>query len=370
MNHKNAAARAALAGLLAAVGSLAHAQPAGQVQIYGQLNAAVTYRTHQAGGGAGWELGNSPLHASWLGLRGREDLGGGLAALFRLESDVKLDGGSGGLAVAGSNRFWNRQSTVGLNWREQASLTLGRQFHVSSDRVIVALDVFQAGGSSVHITPLGMFGVNRFVGNDTRVDDSIKLRLNGPAGLSAAASVGLNESSGRSHAFDLAQTTPDYTLGAYYLDLHAPAALPATGQVPTHRMWGLGGNLPVGALRLYLNYLRSTLDATAANRRVQENRLLALGVSWQPSAPLLLRAGAYHDRGRALNGVAGRDGEKNTLVLAGEYYLSKRSSLNAALFTNRYSGGYRLDPLNLVALNRDPAAAHAEGLSLGMRHNF
>ena len=68
------------------------------------------------------------LPSIW-GIKGSEDLGGGLTASFALESD--LDASTGGTNRGGSTlsadgaRFWARQANISLS-NEMGSLTLGR----------------------------------------------------------------------------------------------------------------------------------------------------------------------------------------------------------------------------------------------------
>ena len=57
-------------------------------------------------------------------------------------------------------------------------------------------------------------------------------------------------------------------------------------------------------------------------------------------------------------------------MLSTEYALSRRTSLNAAVFSNRFSGGYRQEAVNLAGLGRDPAASSVGGFSAGMVHTF
>ena len=145
-----------LAALVLTDAALAQ-QATGSVQIYGTVGASVTHKTNQTGGVSNKEVSNSLLAASAIGLRGTEDLGGGMSAVFRLESALN----------------------------PAATITAGRQFPAGSDRVIRSLDVYQVGGTSLHVTPLALFGVNRFVGNDGRSNSSVKLRATGPMGMQA-----------------------------------------------------------------------------------------------------------------------------------------------------------------------------------------
>jgi predicted porin len=368
-------ARAACAACTACTASLlasppAIAQPAGSVQMYGSITAAVIHKSNQTGGSSLSEVGNSLLSASYFGLRGSEDLGGGLGASFRLESALATDTGGAGSTVAGTSKFWGRQSFVGLNVGQTASLTLGRQFHAATDRVIRTLDVNNVAGTSLHTTPLALFGVNRFAGNDGRADDSAKLRLNGPMGLQAGASFGADDGAGRSSTLDLAQVTDTYSVAAWLAEFNSPNLIATTGKRPRHALWGVGGNLRLGPVRLYVHWLDSDLEASVANRPNQTNRLLHLGANWQASDLVTVKAAWYQDDGKALNGVVGRDGKKETLVLSAEYFLSKRTSLHAALASNRFDGGYRLEPTNLAGLGRDTNASSTRALTAGIRHDF
>lgn len=352
-------ALAAMAGPGAAM-----AQAGGGLQVYGQLTAGVTHKNGQTGGTSVTELTNSQFAASMLGLRGSEDLGGGMSAVFRLEHGLNAD--TGAMSAA---KFWNRQSFVGLNVNPMVTVSIGRQFHASTERAIQSLDVHNLGGTSLTVTPLALFGVNKFVANDSRADDSLKLRLRGPAGLTAGFSTALDDGAGRSHSFDLAQVTPAYTVAAYAVKFESPT-IAANGTRPTHVAWGVGGNVPIGPVRLYGHYLHSDLDPSAVGRIVQTNKIIVLGANWQATPTTSIKAAVTHDKGTALNGVTGRNGSKDTVVVSAEYYLSKRTSLNAGWFSNRFTNGYKLDPVNIAALGRDPASSSTSGITTGIRHDF
>ena len=80
---------------------------------------------------------------------------------------------------------------------------------------------------------------------------------------------------------------------------------------------------------------------------------------------------AYNDdRGTNLNNTAGRDGKKTTIVTSAQYLLSKRTDLYVAAFQNRFADGYKLETLNISALNRDPKASSVTGYSAGITHRF
>ena len=116
------------------------AQAQSSVTLFGLLDASVEYSNDQANatvaggvvteGKSGLRLKNGVAYGSRFGVRGSEDLGGGLRAIFTLEHRLDIDTGdtSGGSGlVAGNQKFWNGQAWVGLSggWGQ---LTAGRQY--------------------------------------------------------------------------------------------------------------------------------------------------------------------------------------------------------------------------------------------------
>ena len=64
-----------------------------------------------------------------FGLRGSEDLGGGLKAIFTLESGFNIGNGK----FANNSGMFNRQSFVGLSSAQFGTVTLGRQYDAVQD---------------------------------------------------------------------------------------------------------------------------------------------------------------------------------------------------------------------------------------------
>ncbi|XHS80039.1 porin [Burkholderiaceae bacterium UC74_6] len=95
---------------LAVLGTLAGTASAqSSVTLFGVMDAGVAFL--KGGGVSTNQVVSGGLNTSRFGLRGTEDLGGGLKANFWLESQVNEDTGtsdSGG-------KFWNRRATVGLS---------------------------------------------------------------------------------------------------------------------------------------------------------------------------------------------------------------------------------------------------------------
>ena len=105
--------RSFLAAALAAV--VTTCSPAAQAQslIYGLIDAAAS-RSRPPGGASQYRLDSGDMSRSFIGFRGSEDLGGGLRAVFKLESYIHLDNGNAG-SYAGDAAFWGRDSNAGLS---------------------------------------------------------------------------------------------------------------------------------------------------------------------------------------------------------------------------------------------------------------
>jgi predicted porin len=109
--------------------SAVHAQSS--VTLYGILDTGLLY-VHNANGKSnqlGLSSGNY-LGDRW-GLKGKEDLGNGLSAIFTLENGFNIDNGTLGQGA----RMFGRQAFVGLSKNETGSLTFGRQYDPLVDLV-------------------------------------------------------------------------------------------------------------------------------------------------------------------------------------------------------------------------------------------
>src|SRR5688500_3687346 len=108
--------RSATTLALAAIATCANAQtpPPASVQLYGVVDAGVEY-VNNVGASNGHVtrmpgLSGGQLPSRW-GLRGTEDLGGGLRAVYTLEAGFAVDSG---VSLQGGRAF-GRQSFVGLS---------------------------------------------------------------------------------------------------------------------------------------------------------------------------------------------------------------------------------------------------------------
>ena len=120
--------------LAAAIASLfsvtAYAQSS--VTLYGVLDEGVQFSSNTKNVVNGVNVGGRQVvldstsgeQGSRWGLKGAEDLGGGLMAVFTLESGINLN--TGALGQGGTE--FGRQAFVGLSSSQYGALTLGRQY--------------------------------------------------------------------------------------------------------------------------------------------------------------------------------------------------------------------------------------------------
>jgi len=114
--------RSFVAALLAAAATICSPEAQAQNLLYGLVDAAAS-RSRPPGGEYRYQLDNGDMSRSFIGFRGSEDLGGGLRAVFKLESYLRIDSGEAG-RFAGDG-FWGRDSNVGLSG-EFGTTVLGR----------------------------------------------------------------------------------------------------------------------------------------------------------------------------------------------------------------------------------------------------
>ncbi|POR47978.1 putative porin [Paraburkholderia eburnea] len=106
------------------------------VTLYGMLDAGISY-TSNVGGHKEVGLAGGAAGSNKWGLKGQEDLGGGLKAVFKLENGFNIaTGGIGGQGPIGSSRsLFNRQAYVGLASDQYGTVRLGRQLDAVTEMV-------------------------------------------------------------------------------------------------------------------------------------------------------------------------------------------------------------------------------------------
>jgi len=133
--------------LMAAYAGAAHAETA--VTLYGIIDIGVGYERIRGDGFHASRIGevHGVASGSRVGLRGVEDLGDGLSAVFTLESGFAPTNGE----RQQGNRLFGRQATLGLNSTTWGRVEFGRQINMASE-LFSAIDPF---GTSYNAANLG-----------------------------------------------------------------------------------------------------------------------------------------------------------------------------------------------------------------------
>jgi len=114
--------RAALIAAIALAAGAAQAQSS--VTLSGLLDVSAGQSKAAGSTSRVWGVDNGNMTTSWFGASGSEDLGGGLSALFTLQTFMRADTGASGRF--GADTFWARNAFVGLASKDFGKVTLGR----------------------------------------------------------------------------------------------------------------------------------------------------------------------------------------------------------------------------------------------------
>ena len=114
--------RAALIAAIALAAAAAQAQSS--VTLSGLLDVSAGQSKAAGSTSRVWGVDNGNMTTSWFGASGSEDLGGGLSALFTLQTFMRADTGASGRF--GADTFWARNAFVGVASKDFGKVTLGR----------------------------------------------------------------------------------------------------------------------------------------------------------------------------------------------------------------------------------------------------
>ncbi len=359
---------AALAAVLCACGfSTLQAQ---SVSVYGLVDVAVEHVTKVAPAGGGLTrvpslTGTLP---SRLGLRGSEDLGGGLKAVFTLEQGFAPDQGS----FTQGGRAWGRQAWVGVagSW---GTLTLGRHYTMLFWSILDA-DVM---GPQLY----GTGSLDAYIPN-ARADNSVAFKGSwGGLTLGATASLGRDavnagSAAGTNCAGELAGDTKACREWSVLVKVDAAAWGLALAQDTIHggpgALFGLvrsalkdtrvsaNGWVRMGGVKATLGVVRRDNQASSTPR----SALWYAGLAWPVSQALTLEA-QWHTlrtRGSAAGATLG--------VLRATHALSRRTAVYATAGHIGNRGGLALSVSGGAGGSSPLPGGAQSGLAAGLRHAF
>ncbi|MBN3786537.1 porin [Burkholderia sp. Ac-20353] len=258
--------KAIAAGLVGLASTLAYAQ--NSVTLYGAIDDGFNY-TSNVGGKQSYQMQSGYAQGSRWGLKGKEDLGGGLNAIFTLESGFDLNTGRANQG----GRLFGRQAYVGVRSDSFGTLTMGRQY----DSVVDYLAPLTANGwysGYLFAHPYD----NDNTDNSFRVSNSVKYASPNIAGVTFGGVYGFSNSAGafannRLYSVGAAYNYGPLSLAAAYLDINNVGANSA-GAVATndtsffaghHRTYGAGISYTVENALFGFVYSHTSLDNPTGN---------------------------------------------------------------------------------------------------------
>ncbi|MFM0667370.1 porin [Paraburkholderia sediminicola] len=331
----------------AVLGSIAlNAQAQSSVTLYGLIDAGISY-VNNARAGTGHDhlvkYDDGVASGSRWGLRGTEDLGGGLKALFVLEGG--FNSGNGTLGQGGA--LFGRQAYVGLSQNNVGALTFGRQYSFSTDYLGGTYSTGSqtaAGNYAYHINDVDQL-------TSSRINNAVKFSSANFSGFTFGALYGFSNQAGafagapatgtaaapvagssRAYSFGANYANGPISVGAAYTDIRFPSqAVPTfsttlanvtTGNVRDLRTYGVGGRYTIGAATLWALYTNTrfeTLTGAATTFTAYD-----AGAKYAFTAALTVGAGYTYMHLSNAN-----TGHWNQGDLSVDYALSKRTDVYA-----------------------------------------
>jgi predicted porin len=357
------------------------------VEVYGILDAGVRHVDAASAAGSLTQL-TAGLNTDRVGLRGLEEIDGGLHADFRLESGFNV-----GTGAQSNTALFDRTAAAGIGGRAW-ELKLGRQEGFGyedaasgrTDPLGMALNFpnysspAAAGSKAPVLGANPLQGIYTYTYGQLRFDNALRLTasgehwsgglfyaLGGVAGSSTDDSVRAARLAGdwgpvdgellfqqsldaSGHRSTLGVAAATWRIAAWKLqagvhDLHVAEAFNSTGL----------GN---GASSSGIQGSSTTVSTTLAGAKQSFHESVAdLAATWQATAAVPLTLAAYRTH---TEGVA--PGNSAALVALGKYYLSKRTALYLELDHAHESGQLAVKPVS----NTPSATSYL----LGINHRF
>jgi predicted porin len=396
---ENLMKRFALTSLsLALLGTAGAAHAQNSVTLYGVIDTGFTY-VHNANGNEKLVGTNSgTLSGDRWGLKGQEDLGGGLKAIFQLENGFDVNTGK----LGQSGREFGRQAFVGLTADKYGTVTLGRQYDPLVDMVqgitgdnywasIVGTpgDVDNYDNSSrvnngvKYVSPNyaglqfeGMYGFSNLAGTTGQGQtwSGAVAYNNGPLGLAAGYYYTSNPSAGRTVAAGSTWNSPssdsifDSPINNGYSSAHSIGIARAAAQ------YAIG---PVTVGGSYSN-AKYRPDGFSAFTSTETYNVGSVFVNYQVTPAFLVGTGYTYEKASGDTGA-----HYNQVGIGADYTLSKRTDFYALGAYQKASGTQATYVTNGGVTTRVTQSAQAsigstgfagtsnqELVIVGIRHRF
>ena len=383
-----------IAGIMGAFAINAHAQSS--VTLYGTLDAGLVYSNNQ-GGHNNWQQGSGTVSDTYFGLRGSEDLGGGLHAIFTLEDGFNLNSGK----FTESNTMFNRQAFVGLQSDQYGTLTLGRQYDSVVDYLGPLSEAGSGYGNNLAAHPFD----NDNLDNSFSIKNAVKYQSANYSGFRFGGLYGFSNDAGqfannRAYSAGASYTNGGLNVAAAYLQLNNSLGGSNLSNGAVSAGDGNNANLTAALQRTYgvgANYAYGPATVGFVWTHTQDDNLIAGGQGGGSISgftvptgtnlhldnfeingkyaltPALSLNGAYtFTDGKATGGTTSGDPKWHTVSLQADYSLSKRTDVYVEGVYQHASGQLGDGQQNVAMINTlsPSSTGNQVAATVGLRHRF
>lgn len=322
----------------------AHAQSS--VTLYGVVDNSIEYQN--GGDGAVTRAESSGYYASRYGLKGSEDIGGGLHVNFQLEDGFS---GANGAASNSADAF-NRQAWIGL------SGSFGEvRFGLQNTPQYIFMNP--------ELDPIAVMSMaspmNNFNSLTVRENNAISYFTPTIHGVTAQFMVAMRDATTKpSNGLQFYNAAVRYVSGPFRAAAGYEQADNAEG-TSTLKLFSAGTSMGIGKVRFYLAYHTESQTDGSINREVFE---VSGSYMATPFDQLALLYGYEHDRTSLGNNA-------QQIGLNYQHFLSRHSILyvSAGFIQNRDTGEFTLNGTAYAGVPVAPGS-NTRGVIVGMVHTF
>ncbi|SOE66224.1 Outer membrane protein (porin) [Burkholderia sp. D7] len=326
------------------------------VTLYGTLDDAVAYYNNVGGHSVIQIQGGGQEDNKW-GLKGGEDLGGGMKAVFALENGFVINNGT----LDQDGREFGRQAYVGLSSEAFGTLTLGRQ----DDPIVDLVQPITADGYGAAFSTPGDADNND---NSLWVNNAVKYLSPSYAGFQYELLYGFggvpgSTTSGQTYSAAVSFTNGGFSAaGGYFFAKNDRGAAGSSDPIADNSVTPLSGATAfVGSRQIVqagVQYVLGDFTANArysnaqfkpylnfgAFNRTETFNIGATSLGWQATPALLLAVGYTYTRSSG-NASA----TYNSGAATAQYGLSKRTNFYATVgYTHASGTSFSTDGSTLV----------------------
>jgi len=328
-----------LAPVLGVMACAAHAQSS--VTLYGSIDEGFEYVSNVAGHHDYALVSNTQLLGNRWGIKGKEDLGGGVSAIFQLENGFSVNNGS----ALPNGQMFGRQAYVGIGSNTLGTVSLGRQYDSIVD-YIAPLTATGAWGGTLFSHPFDADNINGTI----RINNSVKYTSVNYAGLQFGGLYGFSNQAGafasnRTWSIGSRYQNGPLTVAAAFMNIDGAGANGSGAVVSPpylsaqQRVGALGATYAVGPALLGLVYTHTdivsrptTPPSTLKFDNFEFNAKVNVASAWYLAAMY-----TYTSESIAFSGGHTYP-HRNQFGLMADYRLSKRTDLYAQAAYQRASG--------------------------------